>query len=78
MSQHSLSGNDLGWASMTRVNKDMKLANKGVQKLVRGRLYRFACKLVEARPGYKYLSKRARQQAKTSQCKKLARACAWC
>ena len=78
MSQHSLGTKDPGWASMSRVNKDMKFATKGVQKSIRGRRYREACKLVESTPGYKFLSKRTRQMAKSSKCKKLAQACVSC
>ena len=62
------------WATLARVRKDMKMANKGQQHYFRGVHYRAACHIVEQAQQSLPMSKRARSRAKTQKCKELMEA----
>ena len=68
---HDIGKVDADWATLARVRKDMKQANKGRQKVFRGMHYRIACRITENSSGYRQLSKKDRANAKTQKCKNL-------
>ena len=59
--EHPLGMVDPEWATLPRVRRDMKKANKGDQYWARGMHYKVACKLVEKDPDYGGLTKKQRQ-----------------
>ena len=70
--EHPIGKEDRAWATLAIVQRDLKRANKGQQKITRGIHYQAAVCIVEEDPEYQKLTKKAKAKAKTKKCKTLA------